>query len=133
MHVDLEGLVTNRWTLAALSTVGVLLSVTSVGLLTWYTFGLIGVHVSLLVCFTFGALISPTDPDCRDGPAQGTSGAASWESQIAGESLFNDGVGVVVFLASHRWRSCPARRLVTGPAGGTMHQSYCRAMLGSWT
>jgi CPA1 family monovalent cation:H+ antiporter len=62
LHVDLEGLVNHLWTIAALSTIGVLLSVMVVGLLNWVVFDLTGLHQRLLVCLTFGALISPTDP-----------------------------------------------------------------------
>jgi CPA1 family monovalent cation:H+ antiporter len=99
LHVDLEGLLDHRWTIAALATLGVLISVTVVGLLTWLMFGLIGLHISLLVCLTFGALISPTDPIAVMGLLKELRGPKSLEAQIAGESLFNDGIGVVVFMA----------------------------------
>lgn len=98
LHVDLEGLLEQGWLIAGLATVGVLLSVTVVGVLTWFTFGLIGVDVSLLVCLTFGALISPTDPIAVMGLLKELKAPPALEAQIAGESLFNDGIGVVVFM-----------------------------------
>ncbi|MEO7193113.1 MAG: sodium:proton antiporter [Vicinamibacterales bacterium] len=98
LHVDLDGLIQHRWIIAGLATVGVVLSVTVVGGLTWVTFGLLGLPVSLLACLTFGALISPTDPIAVMGLLKELRAPQSLEAQIAGESLFNDGIGVVVFM-----------------------------------
>ena len=99
LHVDLEGLVDHRGTIASLSTVGVALSTAVVGLLTYGAFRLIGVPATILQCLTFGALISPTDPIAVMGLLKELRAPHSLESQIAGESLFNDGVGVTLFLA----------------------------------
>ncbi len=98
LHVDLGGLLDHRWTIGALATVGVMLSVAVVGTLTWLMLNLLGVGQPFLVCLTFGALISPTDPVAVMGLLKELRAPASLEAQIAGESLFNDGVGVVVFL-----------------------------------
>ena len=98
LHVDIEGLIEQRWLIGTLATIGVLLSVSVVGVLVWAAFTLLGVNVSLLACFTFGALISPTDPIAVMGLLKELRAPRRLESQIAGESLFNDGVGVVVFM-----------------------------------
>lgn len=99
LHIDLEGLVENKWTIAALATVGVLISTLVVGALTWWVFGWIGADVPFVVCLVFGALISPTDPIAVMGLLKELRAPRSLEAQIAGESLFNDGIAVVVFFA----------------------------------
>jgi Na+:H+ antiporter len=99
LHVDLAGLVNNKWTIGVLSTVGVLLSTAVIGGLTWGMFGLIGARVPLVACLVLGAIISPTDPIAVMGLLKELKAPASLEAQIAGESLFNDGVSVVVFFA----------------------------------
>ncbi|MEO8071545.1 MAG: cation:proton antiporter, partial [Acidobacteriota bacterium] len=99
LHVDLDGLMAHKWIVGSLATIGVVVSTLVVGLLTWPAYTWLGVEVSLLVCFVFGALVSPTDPIAVMGLLKELDAPKSLEVQIAGESLFNDGIGVVVFYA----------------------------------
>jgi CPA1 family monovalent cation:H+ antiporter len=78
--------------------VGVLISTLLVGSLIWLALGAIGLGLSFIYCLIFGALISPTDPIAVLGLLKTVGAPKSLETKITGESLFNDGIGVVVFL-----------------------------------
>lgn len=81
-----------------MATVGVLLSTAIVGILIFLVTQLMGVQFNLIDCFIFGALIAPTDPIAVMAVLKNLSAPRSLEIKIAGESLFNDGTGIVVFV-----------------------------------
>jgi CPA1 family monovalent cation:H+ antiporter len=99
LHVKLEDLQANRWTILALATLGVLLSTVLVGGLAFGLLHALGLPVPLPLCLVFGALISPTDPIAVMGLLKELHAPKDLKATIAGESLFNDGVAVVAFFA----------------------------------
>lgn len=99
LHVNLGDLARQKWVIAILASVGVVTSTLLVGVFTWWVLGLIGINIDFIYCLLFGALISPTDPIAVLGILKTSGAPKSLETKIAGESLFNDGVGVVIFLA----------------------------------
>jgi len=98
LHVNLEELLQRKWAIGTLATLGVALSTIIVGGLSYGLFGMMGLGVPFIYCLIFGALISPTDPVAVLGILKSTRIPASLEAKIAGESLFNDGIGIVVFI-----------------------------------
>jgi monovalent cation:H+ antiporter, CPA1 family len=98
LHVNLEDLARQRWVITILATAGVLSATFMIGYMAYWLFALLGLDVQLIYCFLFGALISPTDPIAVLGILKQAGAAKTLETKIAGESLFNDGVAVVVFL-----------------------------------
>ncbi len=97
LHVNLEELLANKWTIGLLASVGVLASTLLVGIVCWWIFHAVGFPLPFLYCLLFGALISPTDPVAVLSILKNSGTPRSLQAKIAGESLFNDGVGVVVF------------------------------------
>ena len=86
-----------RWPVASLALIGTLVSTLIVGYGIWTALPWVGLELPLMYCLVFGALISPTDPIAVMGILKSAGAPRDLELVIAGESLFNDGVGVVVF------------------------------------
>ena len=97
LHVDWSDMRRGRWPILILSTIGVLISTTIVGFGFLLLSRLLGLQVPILWCLVFGALISPTDPVAVMGVLKRAAVPPTLQATVAGESLFNDGVGVVVF------------------------------------
>ena len=97
LHVDLDRLRADWVPVLLLSTVGVIVSTLIVGGLTWGLGLLLGLPIEPIWYFVFGALIAPTDPVAVLGVLKEENVDESLQSSVAGESLFNDGVGIVVF------------------------------------
>ncbi|TXH31118.1 MAG: sodium:proton antiporter [Cyclobacteriaceae bacterium] len=97
IHISLHDLRKQRAPVMIFSTVGVIISTVIVGTVLYFTFILLGVTIPFIECLVFGALISPTDPIAVIGILKKAGIRKSLEVKVAGESLFNDGVAVVLF------------------------------------
>jgi CPA1 family monovalent cation:H+ antiporter len=97
LHVDLSALLQRKWTILSLATVGVLTSTFLVAGFFYYLAAAFGFPVPFLWALLFGALISPTDPIAVLGILKSAHAPESLETRIVGESLFNDGIGVVMW------------------------------------
>ncbi|MDF4222065.1 sodium:proton antiporter [Maribacter sp. M208] len=98
LHTNFEQLKVQRWPILVFSTLGVLVSTFLVGTSMYYLLQLLGMQINFIYCLLFGSLISPTDPIAVLGILKKAGAPKKLETKIVGESLFNDGVGVVVFL-----------------------------------
>ncbi|MGO9446989.1 MAG: cation:proton antiporter [Thiobacillaceae bacterium] len=98
LHLDLSDLAAQKWAIGVLATLGVVLATAATGVLFWLCARLLGFELPFVYALLFGALISPTDPIAVLGILKQSNAPLSLAIKITGESLFNDGIGVVVFL-----------------------------------
>lgn len=97
LHINLADLGKQKWIITLLATFGTIFSTFAVGGLTYLTVGWLSIDLPFIYCLLFGSLISPTDPIAVMSILKTAGAPKSLETKIAGESLFNDGVAVVIF------------------------------------
>jgi monovalent cation:H+ antiporter, CPA1 family len=98
LHIDVSELRAHWWQVCVLAVFGTVASAFLIGGALWYFLPLLGLGLPWLYCLMFGALISPTDPIAVIGILKSAGAPKSLEVIISSEALFNDGVGVVMFL-----------------------------------
>jgi len=98
LHVNLADLSRQKYIIGSLATLGVIGSTFIIGFASRWVLSWLGIQLPFIYCLLFGALISPTDPIAVMGILKKAGVPESLETKITGESLFNDGVAVAVFL-----------------------------------
>ncbi len=102
ININVEHLLKEKYPVIIFATIGVLTSTFLVGTIVFYLMQLVGKPIEYIYCLLFGALISPTDPIAVVGILKEAGIPKSLEIKITGESLFNDGVAVVIFLTIYQ-------------------------------
>ena len=102
LHINISDLKAFKLPIITYATVSVVLSAIFISLLLYYIAPLVGIEIPYLYCLLFGTLISPTDPIVVFGVLKQAKVPKRIEAKITGESLFNDGVAVVMFAVVHR-------------------------------
>ena len=98
LQLDVRDLATEKWTILTLATFSVVISAFLVGSLMYYVYQALSVPLPYLYCLLFGALISPTDPVIVINMLKGTATPNRLKVKVMGESLFNDGIAIVLFV-----------------------------------
>ena len=102
LHTNFQQLKVQRKPILIFATFSTLISTFLIGIFSFFLLKLVNLDVNFIYCLLFGALISPTDPIAVLGILKQVAAPKILETKIVGESLFNDGVGVVVFLTIYQ-------------------------------
>ena len=102
LHTNFQRLKNHRKPIFIFATLGTLISTFLAGIFVYYLLNILKFDVDFIYCLLFGALISPTDPIAVLGIMKNVGAPKKLETKIVGESLFNDGVGVVIFLTIYQ-------------------------------
>lgn len=130
MHINLEELRSVRWSVAVLATVGVIAATFITGTLVWLSSRAVGLELPYLYALLFGALISPTDPIAVLAILKDSGISKRVYTRIGAESLFNDGVGVVVFLTILELASSAGELKIADAAGLFLQEALGGALFG---
>jgi len=98
LGIKLESLKDQKWEITALALGATLFSTFFIGFALYFMCQLIGIPFDLIYCLLFGSLISPTDPIAVLAIVKKLDAPQRISTQIEGESLFNDGFGLVIFV-----------------------------------
>lgn len=105
LHTNFQQLKIQRKPILAFATLSTMVSTFLVGVFVYYGLKVINLDTDFIYCLLFGALISPTDPIAVLGILKKVGAPKQLEAKIVGESLFNDGVGVVIFITLYKMAS----------------------------
>ncbi len=114
IHINFSNLKEQFLPVITFSTISVIISTFAIAGIVSFTSGLFGIDVPFIYCLLFGALISPTDPIAVLGILKKANVPKSLETKIAGESLFNDGVAVVLFAVILQLAQSPNSEFTVG-------------------
>ncbi|WP_117883808.1 cation:proton antiporter [Aureibaculum luteum] len=102
LHTNFQQLKVQRKPILIFATLGTFISTFLTGIIVYYLLKVLSFNVDFIYCLLFGSLISPTDPIAVLGIMKKVGAPKQLETKIVGESLFNDGVGVVIFLTIYQ-------------------------------
>lgn len=129
LTTHLERLREEIWPILILATVGILITTFTIGTAFYYTLHVLGLELSYSYCLVFGAMISPTDPIAVLAMLKNMQVSKRLEIKIAGESLFNDGIGVVVFITLLNVASSGSGDFSIAEVGGLFAQEVIGGIL----
>ena len=133
MTVDVSQLFKYKWEILTLATLGTIASTFIIGSTLYYLLVALHSPMPFLYCLLFGAIISPTDPIAVLATLKDIKAPKELTTKVAGESLFNDGIGLVVFVTLYQLtfnhqaphhRKCQPTLLSTGPGGHCLWRGH---------